>query len=460
MASFGDIAARLGQFGLGVAAGADEEEEKLRKENLQLLQTSVELGKVGINPSEVDLSGILSSNNLSGAQQVANIGSKDGIFTRSYIDTNARADRQLTEAERANKARETYNETALKQNASQFDVTSGLQKQQIEEMSKYRMSTVGLQGAQLAEAVRHNKEIERLQQEARDTAKAQADRQQSIYEDTQGPNRILGEKDRSALIQETALSILTSKAQEVGISSDTIYKTDSSGKTSLTEQGRNLLGRVQGALLEEAGTKNRYTDLLNAMTSAASRVSMSPGAGIFGEPRVSIAPIGASSTSPAVQASSGYVANQITAQGAMDPSVLSDPDKLSSRVADAITARAKLLGVDPGELANNILDQTAQNFQAKNKVTLDKSAVLSKLNSPALKATGTFAQSDMRVTFDAELQKLDRLTQRGFGSFGAASRQYIEDAAATLHSKYPAYSVKQWTANLLQRRVPSVSPGM
>lgn len=458
MASFGDIAARLGQFGLGVAAGSDEEEEKLRKENLQLLQTSVELGKVGINPSEVDLSGILSSNNLSGAQQVADIGSKDGVFTRSYVDASTRADRQLTEAERANKARETYNETALKQNASQFDVTSGLQKQQIEEMSKYRMSTVGLQGAQLAEAVRHNKEVERIQQEARDTAKSQAERQFKIYEDTQGPNRILGEKDRSALIQETALSLLSSKAQEVGISSDTLFKTDSSGKTSLTEDGRNLLGRVQGALLEEAGTKNRYNDLLEAMTAAGKRISMSPGAG-FSSPYVTVAPIGVQGASPAVQNSSSYVTNQIAYQAAVDPSVINDPDKLSSRVADAITARAKLLGVDPGELANQTLDTMAQGIKVRSKVELDKTAVLSKLNSPALSRAGTFAQNDMRVTFDAELKTLDRLSQRGYGVFDMHSSRYLADSAANLNAKYPQYSVLQWKAYLSQRQVPSAGAG-
>lgn len=465
MASFGDIAARLSQFGIGVAAGADEEEEKLRKENLQLLQTSVELGKVGIDPSQVDLSGIMSANNLGGAKQVADIASKDGVFTKSYLDTRAREDRQLSETERANRSREGYNERALTQNANQFVETNknqqrqlDLQGQQIEEMGRYRMSTVGLQGAQLTEAVRHNKEVERLQQEARDTAKTQADRQQSIYEDTQGPNRILGEKDRAALMQETALSILSSKAQEVGIESDKLYKTGSDGKTTLTDTGRSLLGRVQGVLQEEAGTVNRYTDLLKAMTAAGDRVSMSPGAG-FANPYVTVAPRGVSPASPAVQASSSYVVGQIAYQAATDPSVANDPDKLTTRVADAITARAKLLGVDAGELANSTLDATAQGIMARSKVSLDKNAVLAKINSPALSKTGTFVQRDMKVNFDDELKKLDRLSTRGYGVFDPVTSRYLDDSAASLHAKYPAHSVSQWKAYLYQRQVPPASVG-
>jgi len=465
MASFGDIASRLSQFGVGVAAGANEEEEKLRQENLQLLQTSVELGKVGIDPSKVDLSGIISSNNLTGAQQVADLASKDGIFTKSYIDTSARADRQLTEAERSNKAREAYQDRALTQNQSQFDTTNINQKRQldltekqIEEMSKYRMSTVGLQGAQLAEATRHNKEIERLQQEARDTAKSQYDRQQSIYEDTQGPNRILGEKDRSALIQETALSILSSKAAEVGIDSDKLYKSGKDGKTTLTDEGRTLLSRVQGVLLEEAGKTNRYTDLMGALDAAGQRIQLSPGAG-WAKPYVTVTPKGVATTSPAAQASSTYVVGQIGYQAAVDPSVLSDPDKLAGRIADALTTRAKLLNMDPGELANATLDQTLQGLKATRKVDVTKDAVLARLNSPALSASGAFVQRDMKVSFDEELQKLDRLSKRGYGVFDPTTSRYLTDSAEALSTRYPAYSTAQWKAYLYQRQVPPASAG-
>lgn len=261
--AFGDIAGALQAAGAGMIAGSADERDRLQREKVEALKLSVDLGRMGINPSDIPgfSNLVLSDNNISGKQAVADLAGT-GAFTKAYNDKVAadklRADderayrnRMLDITESSHKATQSHNTAVL--NATTAHQSATLKQQaQIASLNDSRMREQIKQTAEY-----HDKQLS-LQ---RDIALGKFENQ-----------RAMTAADRDKVRSAASTNFLTYMQ---GLGFNAIQTKD--GKQIPTEEGLRLLGQFLPELDSATASLVKPSEYEEARLGVMKRIDAKPG---------------------------------------------------------------------------------------------------------------------------------------------------------------------------------------